>query len=307
MMRCSVSLNSSSTVLPRRSRMSQPSSSLLELKSTQRRRYTTNETQSECVLNKLDGEEDQGIFVVTMQRERYKNALGRNMLQQLRNSIQQTHDDSAARVLLLHSTVPKTFCAGADLKERATMSSEEAESFVNSLRSTFSELEALPIPTIAAIDGVALGGGLELALACDLRVAGGNSVMGLPETGLAIIPGAGGTQRLPRVVGVPKAKEMIFTGRRLNNKEAESMGVVHRAVDGDAAYSNALSMAREIASKGPVAIRAAKESIVQGSQVSMAEGMEVERRCYDRVLQTSDRTEALAAFKEKRKPNFKGQ
>ena len=142
----------------------------------------------------------------------------------LTSALKELHENKSISVLILKSNVAKVFCAGADLKERATMSEAQVIDFVDSLRALTTQVEQLPFPTIAAIEGAALGGGLELALACDMRIAGTEAILGLPETALAIIPGAGGTQRLPRLVGVPKAKELIFTAKRLNGSEAAAIG-----------------------------------------------------------------------------------
>jgi len=168
--------------------------------------------------------------------------------------------------------------------------------------------QALPIPTIAVIEGAALGGGLELALSCDLRICGENAVLGMPETGLAIIPGAGGTQRLPRIVGRSRAKELILTGRRCDAAEAVMMGLANYCVPAGEAYQKALDIAREITQKGPLGIRMAKKAINQGMEVAdMSSALAVEGECYEQLLHTQDRLEALVAFAEKRKPVYKGK
>ncbi|XP_066322291.1 probable enoyl-CoA hydratase 2, mitochondrial [Miscanthus floridulus] len=192
-------------------------------------------------------------------------------------------------------------------KERRLMGPTEVRDFVNSLRSTFSSFEALSIPTIAVVEGVAFGGGLELALSCDLRICGEDAKFSLPETGLAIIPGAGGTQRLPRIVGRSRAKELIFTGRRFDAVESVTMGVVNYCVPAGEAYQKALELAREINQKGPVAVKMAKKAINQGAEVDMPSALAVEEECYEQVLHTQDRLEGLAAFAEKRKPVYKGK
>lgn len=215
--------------------------------------------------------------------------------------------DPNARVVILKSDVEKVFCAGADLKERANMTQQEVSQFVWSLRSAFAGIENLPMPVIAAIEGAALGGGLELAMASDIRVAGGNAVLGLPETSLAIIPGAGGTQRLPRLIGSSRAKELIFTARRLSSEQAKDYGLVEYAVEAGSAYEKALEIAKEITPNGPVALRMAKEAINRGMQADVATGMEIEKHCYAQVIPTKDRLEGIQAFKEKRKPQFKGE
>ena len=162
----------------------------------------------ECSLERLG---DNGVVALRMNRPARKNAFGRTMLRELGECLSECEVSTRNRVLILSSTVPGVFSAGADLKERKEMSPEEASAFVTLLRSTFARLDNLRCPTISVIDGAALGGGLELALSTDMRVCTMGSKLGVPETGLAIIPGAGGTQRLPRVVGIPRAKELIFT------------------------------------------------------------------------------------------------
>jgi enoyl-CoA hydratase/carnithine racemase len=160
---------------------------------------------------------------------------------------------------------------------------------------------------IAAINGFAFGGGTELALACDLRIASSNVVMGLTETSLAIIPGAGGTQRLPRIVGVAKAKELIFTARRIDADTALKIGLVSRVVEPDKLIEAALELAREIAKNGPIGVAQAKFAINYGSEASLGVALPLESKAYEGTIPTKDRLEALAAFAEKRKPVFKGE
>ncbi|KAL2916065.1 hypothetical protein HK105_204489 [Polyrhizophydium stewartii] len=285
-------------------------------------------TARECDVEALQGS-DAGIFVLTLNRPAAKNALGRTLLAQFRESIQ---------ALRFNDAVEGVFCAGADLKERATMQQSEVAAFVHSLRASFSELEmwdssspcgaaagvsradgigesemltglgfeSLPMPTIAAIDGFALGGGLELALGADMRVAGEKAKIGLPETKLAIIPGAGGTQRLPRLIGESKAKELIFTARVLLSREAHDYGIVNYAVEGSA-LPKALDLARAIIPNGPVALRMTKLAVNHGAQLDLASGLAFEQTCYAGVIPTEDRLEGLAAFREKRAPVYKGR
>ncbi|KAI3756564.1 hypothetical protein L1987_56385 [Smallanthus sonchifolius] len=250
---------------------------------------------------------DSGIIQINMDRPEAKNALGKDMLRGLMNSFEAISTDPAANVLMICSSVSRVFCAGADLKERLTMDVSEVRDTVNSLRSTFSFLEALQIPTIAVIEGAALGGGLEMALSCDLRICGEDAKLALPETGLAVIPGAGGTQRLPRLVGKSIAKELIFTGRKISARDALSIGLVNYCVPTGEAYSKALEVARDINQKGPVAIRMAKRAINEGLEVNMTTALGVEEDCYEQTLHTNDRLEGLAAFAEKRKPLYKGK
>ncbi|XP_063083316.1 methylglutaconyl-CoA hydratase, mitochondrial isoform X3 [Cavia porcellus] len=200
---------------------------------------------------------------------------------------------------------------GADLKERAKMHPSEVGPFVSKIRAVINDIANLPVPTIAAIDGLALGGGLELALACDIRVAASSAKMGLVETKLAIIPGGGGTQRLPRAIGMSLAKELIFSARVLDGQEAKAVGLVSHVLEqnpeGDAAYRKALDLAREFLPQGPVAMRVAKLAINQGMEVDLVTGLAIEEACYAQTIPTKDRLEGLLAFKEKRTPRYKGE
>ncbi|KAK7319352.1 hypothetical protein RJT34_04072 [Clitoria ternatea] len=250
---------------------------------------------------------DSGIVEVTLEKPEARNAIGKDMLRGLSHAFELISQNSYANVAMIRSSVPGVFCAGADLKERRGMNQSEVKVFVNSLRSTLSFLEAVPVPTIAVIEGVALGGGLEMALACDIRICGEKALMGLPETGLAIIPGAGGTQRIPRLVGKAIAKDIIFTGRKVDGKEALSMGLVNYCVPSGEAYSKALAIARDINQKGPVAIRMAKRAINEGLETDLTSALILEEDCYDQVLNTKDRLDGLAAFAEKRKPVYTGE
>lgn len=250
---------------------------------------------------------DTGILLLGLERPEAKNALGRQLLRELTEALATVAGDRSVRVVILHSLVPGVFCAGADLKERSGMSQEEATAFVRQLRATFTDLENLPMPTLAAIEGAALGGGLELALACDLRVVGGAAKLGLPETSLAIIPGAGGTQRLPRLIGRAKAKELIFTARRFGAEAALHYGIADRITEPGRALESALELAREILPNGPIALRAAKKAIDEGLDLDRKGGLLMEATCYAKVIPTQDRLEGLAAFREKRKPRYRGE
>ncbi|XP_034248602.1 methylglutaconyl-CoA hydratase, mitochondrial [Thrips palmi] len=252
-----------------------------------------------------------GIAVFGFNRPKAKNALSRDLVKNLLDSLDSVRFNSAVRVVILRSMVPQVFCAGADLKERATFSPAEVSAFVNKLRLMTNTIENLPCPVIAALDGVALGGGLEIALACDMRTAAASTKMGLVETKLAIIPGAGGSQRLPRIIGVAKAKELIYTGRILNGQEALDIGlvncVVEQNVDGDAAYMKALSIASEILPNGPIGVQMAKAAINRGMEVDISSGCFIEEACYSRLIPTKDRLEGLKAFREKRVPVYRGE
>ncbi|KAN0038689.1 hypothetical protein ACTA71_000875 [Dictyostelium dimigraforme] len=272
------------------------------------RKFTTSTTESpqECILERLEGE-NKGISVISFNRGHVKNALGKNLMNQFRSHLNELRFCPDTRVVIVRSIVDGVFCSGADLKERAQMSQIEASQFVHSLRSSFTELETLQMPTIAAIEGVAVGGGTEMVLACDFRVASKSSKMGLPETGLAIIPGAGGTQRLPRLIGIPRAKELIFTGAILDSKRALEIGLVQYETEKGEAFDKAIEIAKQILPKGPIAIRMAKQAIDRGMNVDQASGMIIEQASYAQVIPTKDRIEGLTAFKEKRKPIYKGE
>ncbi|XP_012256747.1 methylglutaconyl-CoA hydratase, mitochondrial [Athalia rosae] len=263
----------------------------------------------EIVIKYLDGK-DNGIAVLGLNRPESKNALGKSLVAQFYESLATIKADNNIRTVIVRSMVPKVFCAGADLTERASMDPKEVTEFVTSLRKLMNTVESLPTPVITAIDGVALGGGLELALASDIRTAASEAKMGLVETKLAIIPGAGGTQRLPRIVGPAIAKELIFTGKILDGEQAGRLGIVNHVLpqnrDGDAAYQAALSIAREILPNGPIGVRLAKVAISQGVEVPLEDGFEIEKKCYTQLLDTEDRIEGLAAFKAKRVPVYRG-
>ncbi|KXS21511.1 ClpP/crotonase [Gonapodya prolifera JEL478] len=261
-------------------------------------------SHSEVTVEALKGEHD-GIRVISLNRPSVRNAFSRKLLGEFSNAIDDVRADSDARVVILRSLVPGVFSAGADLKERLTMSQSDVGAFVNKLRETFSKFEALPQPTVAAIDGAALGGGLELALCADIRTVGKGARVGLPETKLAIIPGAGGTQRLSRLIGISRAKELIFTGRSLDANEAFRWGIANHAVEDG--FLKSLELASEMLRSGPIALRAAKAAITTGTPLDLATGLKVEQLCYNEVIPTDDRMEALKAMSEKRPPLFKGR
>lgn len=244
---------------------------------------------------------------LTIQREEVLNCLSFPTLLRMRTLLEELREDLSIRCILFTGAGQKAFCAGADLKERRTMPDERVPRFVRNIRALMDDVEAMPQPTIAVIGGFAFGGGMELALSCDLRVAAPHAKLGLTEVSLAIIPGAGGTQRLPRLIGKARAKELILTGRRFDAEEAERMGLVNSIAPEGKLFEHASELARAIAANGPIAVRAAKAAIDVGCEMPTSKGLEHEARCYERVLGTEDRLEALAAFTEKRKPVFQGR
>ncbi|MSR61301.1 MAG: enoyl-CoA hydratase [Planctomycetes bacterium] len=244
---------------------------------------------------------------LTIQRAEVMNCLSFPTLKRFRLLLEELREDLSIRCLLLTGAGEKAFCAGADLKERKSMPLERVAHFVRNIRALMDDVEAMPQPTVAVINGFCFGGGTELALACDLRVAAPHSELGLTETALAILPGAGGTQRLPRLIGKSRAKDLILTARKLGATEAEHLGLVNRIAPAGALRASALELAQAIAANGPVAVRAAKAAIDGGLELPQRQGLEHEARCYERVLSTQDRLEALAAFAEKRKPRYAGR
>ncbi|GLG95223.1 Methylglutaconyl-CoA hydratase, mitochondrial [Gryllus bimaculatus] len=283
---------------------------LLCFTSLSRRCYSANHVSSDYqdIMVSHGNGDDEGIVTIGLNRPAAKNAIGKTLLSDLTRALEEIRFNQSARVVIIRSLVPKIFCAGADLKERAKMEITEVNKFVSRLRTFATALENLPMPTIAAIDGAALGGGLEIALACDLRVAASDCRLGLVETKLAILPGAGGTQRLPRLVGPSIAKELIFTARVMSGQEAEEKWIVNHSVsqneNGDAAFLKSLELAREITPNGPVGVRMAKLAINKGIEVDLNTGNVIEEACYAQVIPTKDRLEGLAAFREKRTPKY---
>ncbi len=253
-------------------------------------------------------EERDGIAVITLDRPPV-NALGRELVEDLNSAcghLEKSPPERMARAAILAAT-GKCFSAGADLKERQAMSEQDVREWVPYLSGTFTRIASLPMPTIAVVQGVAAGGGLELALACDLRIAEVPAKLGLRETALAIIPGAGGTQRLPRLVGPARAKRWIFTAKMHAADEALADGVVDRVVEAGKGLETAWALSGSIAANGPEAVRLAKRAIEGGFDLPMDEALDHERRCYEGVLGTEDRLEALKAFIEKRDPVYKGR
>jgi len=248
---------------------------------------------------------DDGIRTLTLERAPV-NALGRELVDNLIHATKLVAADADARVLIVRSGL-KHFCAGADLKERQSMSTEEVRAFVPKLAAVCNGLADLPVPTIAAVRGAAAGGGCELALGCDLRILADDAKIGLRETALAIIPGAGGTQRLPRLIGPARAKRWIFAAQMHDAAAALADGVADRVVPVAELDERVQELASTIAANGPVAVRLAKQAIERGSDLPMKEALSLEWESYQGVLGTEDRLEALKAFAEKRPPAFRGR
>jgi methylglutaconyl-CoA hydratase len=247
------------------------------------------------------------VEIWTIDGESRRNSISRAMLAELNALLSRATGDRALRCVILTGAGDKAFCAGADLKERPSMSEAEVHAFHDDLRRALRAIEEAPQVFIAALNGAALGGGLELALACDLRIAADSAQMGLPEVGLGIIPGGGGTQRLPRLLGVARAKDLVLTARRMGAGEALAVGLVARIAPPARLLDEALAYAAEVARNAPVSLRQAKRAIDGGLHLPLDEALAFEIRMYQDCLGTKDRLEALRAFAEKRPPVFTGE
>jgi enoyl-CoA hydratase/carnithine racemase len=254
----------------------------------------------------LEKREDQ-VALLTLNRPQAMNSFNFAMLLALKERLEALHFDPEVRVVIITGAGEKAFCAGADLKERATLNEIQVKQFILTIRNLFTFVESMNKPVIAAVNGIALGGGTELALACDIRIASETAGMGLTETRLAIIPGAGGTQRLPRLIGRGKAKELIFTGRRVDSGEALEIGLVNKVCPPENLLNECRSMAGMICETGPIAIQQAKYAINHGLETDLNTGLAIESNAYWITIPTQDRLEGLAAFREKRKPVYTGK
>lgn len=283
------------------------------------RQYQTTEKKEDTIYERrivvplgTSTQHTANISVIHMNDDKAKNALSKKLvgsfLEILDRFRYEPTDSNQVRALVLKSNVAGVFCAGANLKERLEMTNSQVEAWLKVQRSLMDTLNDFPYPTIAAIDGVALGGGLELALACDIRIVNEKARVGLVETRLAIIPGAGGTQRLTRLIGIGKAKEHIFVAEPISGAEAVKIGIANHVVSGDeAAFNKAIELAKKISKRGPKALRLAKAAIDNGSQTSLDSGLDIEQAYYGQLLGSADRIEGMIAFKEKREPVYKGE
>jgi methylglutaconyl-CoA hydratase len=248
------------------------------------------------------------IALVTLDRPERMNALSRALVTRFGALGRELATQADVRLVVVTGAGDKAFCAGADLKERASMSADEVRALLLAYESELGWLESIEVPTLAAINGAALGGGLELALLCDLRIAAQHAVLGLPEVSLGVIPGAGGTQRLPKLLGEARAKELILRAARLSAPEALILGLVNQVMPkSDQFLLEVINWAEPILNGAPLAIRAALKAMRGASTRELTQGLALERAAYEQCLSSEDRSEALAAFSEKRKPVFKGR
>jgi enoyl-CoA hydratase/carnithine racemase len=244
------------------------------------------------------------IATVTINRPEAHNALSGALADELAGTFRMVGSRPDLWVMILRAAGDKAFCVGADLKERATFTLEDFYSNRKQIRGVFAALRGVPQPTIASVFGYALGGGLELALSCDIMIAAAGTVLGLPEVRVGLIPAGGGTQLLTRKVGAARAKHLIFTGRRFSAEEGLAMGLVAEVVERERLDAAALDVARDVCRSSPVAVREAKRAIDSAYGVPLEEGIEVEHASWERVIGTRDRAEGIAAFNEKRDPQW---
>ena len=246
-----------------------------------------------------------GIAIITFNRPEVLNALNNKLLKELSHALDEISENEDIRVLILTGAGEKSFVAGADIKEFPTFNPLKAKSFSEMGHSLMNKLQELPIPVIAAVNGFALGGGCEVAMACDFIYASENAIFGLPEITLGIIPGFGGTQRLPRLVGRSMAKEMIFTGKMISAAEAKNMGLANRVCSQEQLMDEAVKTAKTIASRGKVSLRTAKQAINNGMNVDLTTGCSIEIDAFALCFTSPDAKEGASAFLEKRTPDFK--
>ena len=251
--------------------------------------------------NEIKIEKRKEIGIITLNKP-VMNILDTKMLVELEDSLNEFETDEQVRALVI--TGEKNFCAGANIKELKEKHPEEAEVFSRLGHKVFNQVENMGKPVVAAVSGYALGGGCELALACDIRIASENAKFGLPEVNIGLIPGFGGTQRLTRLVGIGKAKELILTGKIIDAKEAEAIGLVNKVVRDEELMGKAEEMAQVLAEKSPITVKIAKNLINRNQEIK--KGLEVEIVSFSECFASEDHLEGINAFLEKRKPNFKG-
>ena len=257
--------------------------------------------------NTLLYQKEDGIGIITINRPQELNAQNSEMLAGLTSLLSDIEVDGSVKVVIITGSGDRAFIAGSDVKEMQSKTSLSIRGFVTANRIMLEKIERLPKPVIAAINGYALGGGCELAMSCDLRIASENAKFGQPEINLGIIPGAGGTQRLTRLVGMTRAKELIFTGDIIDANTALNIGLVNKVVPAKELMSEARALAQKLLSKSSAALSLAKAAINGGWQMPLASALDLEMQCFSLCFATEDQKEGITAFLEKRKPNFKGR
>jgi len=250
--------------------------------------------------------EENGVAVLTIDRQEKLNALDPQVVEEIGQALL-VLEIEGPRAIIVTGAGERAFVAGADISAMHAMDAMDAKRFSEIGHAAMALLDRSPIPTIAAVNGFALGGGAEVALACDIRVASENALFGFPEVSLGILPGMGGTQRLPRLIGPAVAKELIFTGRRIDAGEAQRIGLVNRVVAQGEALNAAKELAAEISANGPIAVRHAKTAANRSLDVDLISGLEYEADQFALLFATADAKEGMGAFIEKRKPRFEGR
>jgi len=254
-------------------------------------------------------EQEDAVGIATLSRPEALNALTVELLDELERLAEEAERDATVRALVIAGRGEKAFCVGADLKtlEREYAGRAKPDELVETMRRVFGRLERLELPVIAAVHGYCFGGGLELMLTADLCVAADDARFGLPEVKVGALPGAGGTQRLPRLIGSRRAKELMFTGEPIDAAEAYRIGLVNRVVPVEVLLPEALALAAKVADRAPLAVRKVKEAVGAGLELELEEGLELERACHVFLRETEDRREGINAFVEKRPPHFVGR
>ena len=253
-------------------------------------------------------EKEEFIAIVTINRQEKRNALNIETRKELKYVLEQVQSDKEIRVLVITGAGEKAFIAGADINELRTFGPFDMEQYIETLgHGLYSLLERLDIPVIAMVNGFCLGGGCELAMACDIRIASENAKFGQPEVLLGIIPGGGGTQRLPQLIGLGRAKELLYTGDLIDAREAERMGLVNRVVPLGQLREEVMTLAKKISARSPITIRLLKKVANKGFHESLRSGLEYEKLIETICFTTEDHTEGLEAFLQKRTPRFKGK
>lgn len=251
-------------------------------------------------------EKNEGIGTITLNRPPF-NPLNSQVYRELAAAAAELEADPGVRAVIITGAGEKAFAAGADINEMKNMTPVDMYHFIKVAAGAYNVIDSMGKPTIAALNGLTLGGGCELALACDFRIAAGSVKIGLPEVNLGIIPGGGGTQRLPRLVGASRAKELMFLGEAIDAEQAEKIGLVNRVAPAGKVMDEARALAGKLSRKSPVAVRMLKESIKTGLNTDLDSGLEHECKCCVLAFSSEDRLEGFAAFAEKRQPSFSGK
>jgi enoyl-CoA hydratase len=257
--------------------------------------------------NTLLYQKEDGIGIVTINRPAALNALNGEVYTELYELFQEIEKDAGVRVVILTGSGQKAFAAGSDIVEMQPQSSTEIHGFVEKARIASDRIYSLSKPVIAAINGYALGGGCELTMCCDLRIASENARFGQPEINVGVIPGAGGTQRLTRLIGITRAKELLYTGDMIDARTALAMGLVNKVVPSDSLMTEAKELAKKLWTKSSRIISLVKKSATSGVNMSLPDGLDLEAQCFALCFATEDQKEGMKAFMEKRKPDFKNR